>query len=124
MAKAVYIDKSGKFFKKNRSFVDFALGHMSLGIETALKMKSGMPVDKGQMKAATRSWRHDNGHFRVRVNKEYAAYQERGMRRDGTHVVRNYTTGGTSAGFFDRAIKMIMSRREEYIQQARKAVGL
>lgn len=29
----------------------------------------------------------------------YAMYQERGMRADGTHVVRNYTTPGTQAHY-------------------------
>lgn len=33
----------------------------------------------------------------------YAAYQERGMRADGTHVVRNYTTAGTHAHFLEQA---------------------
>lgn len=33
----------------------------------------------------------------------YAAYQERGMRRDGTHVVRHYTTPGTHARFLEQA---------------------
>lgn len=29
----------------------------------------------------------------------YAAYQERGMRADGTHVIKNYTTAGTGPHF-------------------------
>lgn len=33
----------------------------------------------------------------------YAAYQERGMRLDGTHVVRHYTTPGTHAHFLEQA---------------------
>lgn len=33
----------------------------------------------------------------------YAAYQERGMRADGTHVVRRYTTAGTHAHFLEQA---------------------
>lgn len=31
----------------------------------------------------------------------YAMYQERGMRADGTHVVRNYTTAGTQAHYLE-----------------------
>ena len=36
-------------------------------------------------------------------NVPYAAYQERGMRRDGSHVVRHYTTPGTGAHFLRNA---------------------
>lgn len=31
----------------------------------------------------------------------YAAYQERGMRADGTHVVRNYTKAGSQAHYLE-----------------------
>lgn len=31
----------------------------------------------------------------------YAMYQERGMRADGTHVVRHYTTPGTQAHYLE-----------------------
>lgn len=33
----------------------------------------------------------------------YAAYQERGMRRDGSHKVRHYTTPGTGAHYLRNA---------------------
>lgn len=34
---------------------------------------------------------------------KYAMYQERGMRADGTHVVRNYTTPGTQAHYLQES---------------------
>lgn len=34
---------------------------------------------------------------------KYAAYQERGMRADGTHAVKNYTTPGTGKRFLQKA---------------------
>jgi hypothetical protein len=34
---------------------------------------------------------------------QYAAYQERGMRKDGSHKVRHYTTPGTGAHFLRNA---------------------
>ena len=44
----------------------------------------------------------------------YAAYQERGMRADGSHVVRNYTTPGTGKRYlrnaFDSVIKEGLGR--------------
>lgn len=44
----------------------------------------------------------------------YASYQERGMRADGTHVVRNYTTPGTGKDFAKNAVEDVMSRVDEF----------
>lgn len=35
----------------------------------------------------------------------YAQYQERGMRANGTHVVKNYTTAGTDKKFAHKAVR-------------------
>lgn len=40
----------------------------------------------------------------------YAAYQERGMRADGSHKVRNYTTPGTGAHYLQNAGDTITKR--------------
>ena len=37
----------------------------------------------------------------------YAMYQERGMRADGTHVVRHYTTAGTQAHYLEETGDLI-----------------
>ena len=39
--------------------------------------------------------------------KNYAAYQERGVRRDGSRRVRKYTTPGTGAHFAQNAAKLL-----------------
>lgn len=44
----------------------------------------------------------------------YAAYQERGMRADGTHVVKNYTTPGTSKDFAKNAVKETLKHVEKF----------
>lgn len=46
-------------------------------------------------------------------NKEYAQYQERGKRRDGSHVVRRYTTGGTGPHFAENAVKEVVKKTSE-----------
>lgn len=38
----------------------------------------------------------------------YAAYQERGMRLDGSHVVRNYTTPGTGKRYLQTAAESVL----------------
>lgn len=39
----------------------------------------------------------------------YASYQERGMRADGSHVVKNYTTPGTGKDFAKNAVKEVLN---------------
>lgn len=124
MSRATFKTNRGEFGRRHNAFIDMVLGHMSLDIEVALKRTAGMPVDKGQMKAATRSFRNTNNQHRVEINKEYAEYQERGARRDGTHVVKNYTTSGTSSGFFRRAIEMVWKNQLSYVTEARRALNL
>ena len=44
----------------------------------------------------------------------YAAYQERGMRADGSHVVKNYTTPGTGKDFAKNAVKETLKQVEKF----------
>lgn len=131
---AFFESNRGEFNKKNSALKDMITGHMAIDIERHLKTDAGMPVSNtkasgnkrgggGHMKAETRSFRGAKG-WRVEVDKAYAQYQERGMRADGSHVVRNYSTAGTSAGFFKRAINMVLRNRTSYINEARKALNL
>ena len=131
-----FISKRSEFGHKNAAFVDYVQGHMAMDIEVALKTTAGMPVSNtkasgnkrgggGHMKSETRHFRSTltNG-WRVEIDKAYAAYQERGMRADGSHIVKHYTTAGTSKGFFKRAINTVIQHRQSYIQEAKRAVGL
>lgn len=75
-------------------------------VETA---RPNTPKDKGNLRQdvlkqvlglhATLDWR-----------KVYASYQERGMRRDGTRRVKNYTTPGTAAHFAENAVKEVVAK--------------
>ena len=47
----------------------------------------------------------------------YAAYQERGMRADGTHVVQNYTTPGTGKEYAKRSVEATMKNFQEIAKQ-------
>lgn len=42
-------------------------------------------------------------------SEPYAQYQERGMRYDGTHVVKHYTTPGTGKEFAKNAVKKVVT---------------
>lgn len=123
-SKAIFLSKRMLFDDKNASLIDMVTGHMALDIEIALKTRAGMPVKTGAMKSGTRHFRSTKGGFRVEIDKEYAAYQERGMRRDGSYRVKNYSSSGSSAGFFARAIDMIVRNRVSYISEVRRALDL
>lgn len=124
MGRARFISKSGDFFRKNAAFKDMVQDHMAQDIEVALKTRSGMPVRHGIMKGSTHHFRSPRGGYRVEIDIAYAAYQERGRRADGSHVVRNYTTAGTSSGFFARAIGSVMRNKMRYFDEARRALNL
>ena len=49
----------------------------------------------------------------------YAQYQERGMRADGSHVVKHYTTPGTGKEFAKNAVKKVVTSNNlaKYMKQ-------
>lgn len=46
----------------------------------------------------------------------YAAYQERGKRLDGSHVVKHYTTPGTGKEFANKSVKKTMSNARKFLR--------
>lgn len=111
------------FNKKHATFLDVLMSHMAMDIEILIKTTTGTPVKTGDMKAETRHFRTRSGSFRVESDKEYAAYQEAGRRKDGTHIAKNYTTAGTGAGWFQKAIDIVLKNQISYVQVARRAAG-
>lgn len=124
------------FFKSNadevmrvtRVLVDMIQGRMAMDIEIATKTSSGMPVKTGGMKSEVRSFKTGEGKWRVIAGKEYSAVQEAGVRLSGkgapTRPFTNYTTSGTGPGWFNRAIMSVVKNREQYVQEAKRALGL
>lgn len=116
------------FLRNNDAFMDMVTGHMAIDIERGLKSSSGMPVKTGRMKASTRSFRNSRGKHRVEINAEYAAVQEKGRRLTGvgapTRSFKNYSTSGTGAGFFRRAIDVVVGNKSNYVDEAAKALNL
>lgn len=124
MSRVIFKSKRGDFERKNEALKDMITGHMAMDIDVNLKTSAGMPVKNGVMKSATTHFRSPRGGYRVEIGKEYATYQERGMRADGSHVVRNYSTPGTSKGFFKRAINGVIKNKRSYIDEAKRALDL
>lgn len=73
---------------------------------------------------------YKGGHLRAAVNRRmegpkrgviewtapYASYQDRGMRADGSRVVRNYTTAGTHARFASESVAKVLAQLPKYAQ--------
>lgn len=124
MATQGFRSNRSQFNEKHSSFIDMVLGKLAMDVEIALKTDAGMPVDTGNMKSQTRFFKNKLGNWRTEIDVVYAAYQERGMRADGTNVIKNYTTGGTSSGFFRRAIDIMLTGREARILETKRALNL
>lgn len=128
MSKPRFTSRKHQFLKQNSAFIDILQGHMAMDIEVGIKSTAGTPVKTGDMKAEVRHFRSPTGGFRVESEKEYSAVQEKGMRMTGpgapTRKFTNYTTAGTGAGWFRRAIDAVWKNRDNYVEVARKAVGL
>lgn len=87
--------------------LDQELGRKAAKIE--VKAKARVPVDKGLLQNSGSTRRIRFGRFRVEFDKEYAAYQERGMRRDGSHVVKRYTTPGTGKHYLESSARDVLA---------------
>jgi len=71
----------------------------------------------------------DNGDLRTIVDiqpdsityeQEYAGYQYYGMRKDGTHVVQNYTTPGTGP-YWDK--RMVSAEMQDVVKEVQNYVN-
>lgn len=122
MSQPIFRSNRGDFNKKHGSFVDMALGRLAMYVEIGLKTTAGMPVDTGNMKSQTRHFKNRVGNWRTEVDTDYAAVQELGVING--HPIRNYTTSGTSSGFFRRAIDSMLSQKEQIILETKRALNL
>jgi hypothetical protein len=131
--KAIFVSKRMLVNRITDQLKDMVLGHMAQDIEIAAKMRVPVSNTKasgnkrgggGHLQSSIYHTRSDSGHIRVLINKDYASYQERGARRDGSHVVKNYSTPGTGKHFFIDSINKTLRRRDGYISEARRALDL
>lgn len=90
-------DRSAAFLRKTDNILDVVLNTAAIDIERMAKVK--VPFMHGQLRSSISHFRRAPLKYAVIANKEYAAYQEHGERRDGSHVVRNYSKAGTGKEF-------------------------
>lgn len=79
--------------------------------------KAKVPKKDGALGSSAVSEKIKAKSHRVSYNEPYAGYQERGRRKDGSRVVKNYTTAGTNKNFLKDAGTKIVSKANEYAKQ-------
>lgn len=128
MNNAMFKSNRDSFSRNNEALKDMVQGRMAMDVEVAIKTSAGTPVKTGGMKSEVRHFKSQNNQWRVEADKGYSAVQEAGRRMSGpgapTKAFTHYTTPGTSAGWFKRAIDSVLRNREHYILEARRALHL
>lgn len=115
MGKIKILDKTIKFMKEVEDANDRALNKMSVDIERTAKQNA--PHDQGPLHSSGAHYQFMRLVYRVIFNKEYADYQERGARKDGTHVVKNYSKPGKGAHFLENAARAISEKGNFYFKR-------
>ena len=72
------------------------------------------PLKTGHLRSAVDKRMIDNKSGYIEWNTPYASYQDRGMRADGSRVIRNHTTPGTHERFASEAVSKVLARLPYY----------
>jgi len=119
----IIIDNTNKILMNIDKVKDKALSLAVGDITTIVKTGGRTPRLTGRMMAATRPNKVSQGHYQVIIPVVYATYQERGMRADGSHRVRKYTTAGTGKGFLQAALDTVGRNFNNLIRNAARMEG-
>jgi len=83
-----------------------------------------VPVLNRELKQTAEKSKESTAHYRVWYDRYgdlgYAAYQERGMRADGTHVIRRHTRPSATTHFLENAGNKVKSKAISYLKAAVK----
>ena len=110
-----FVDKSPQFIRRLSAKVDTMLSAMGVDILRLSKQK--VPVDRGQLQSSGILEKKGHNVYTIQYNKKYASYQHRGARKDGTRVVRNYSTQGTGSKFLSDPASEIMRKKRTYFDR-------
>lgn len=114
--KIIILDHTPTFEEHNEHVCDIALGSMAQDVEMMAAFK--VPVDTGALARYIRKLRISARHWKVTVNKDYAEYQERGSRADGSYRVRRYSRPGSGTHFLEDAGNIAKGRKNSYFKKA------
>lgn len=121
MGATVRVDnRMQKFVAANESAMENALEMMRGDIFVLSQFK--VPRKNGTLQSSGEQLRIGRLHHRVKYGdrgaEDYAAYQHRGMRKDGSHIVRNYTSSGTQKNYLSDSGKIISTKASTYFKRA------
>lgn len=118
-AKTRVVNNIRRFSNANEQAMERALSRMRNDIFVLSQFK--VPQKDGTLRASGEQKRMGRLHHRVSYGEngaqDYASYQHRGMRRDGTRIVRRYTTSGTQKHYLSDSGKLIASKASSYFKR-------
>ena len=125
MSARVSVDNKLPIFTRlNEQAMERALARMRNDIFILSQFK--VPFEGGELKSSGEQMQMGRLHHRVQYGERgaqgYAGYQHRGMRRDGTRIVRNYTTSGTNKGFLSDSGKIVAPKSGQYFKREAERV--
>lgn len=116
----VRVDNRIRIFNQiNEQGMELALQRMRQDIFVLSQFK--VPKKDGTLQGSGKQEKKGRLHHRVSYGEDaaqdYAGYQHRGMRRDGSHIVRKYTTAGTQKDYLGESGAIIASKASNYFKQ-------
>jgi hypothetical protein len=125
MGASVHVDnKMAVFMRANEQAMERALERMGNDVFVLSQFK--VPFLNGDLKNSGEHIRMGRLHRRVQYGESgaqgYASYQHRGMRKDGSRIVRNYTTSGTNKKFLEDSGKIIAPKSGQYFKREFESV--
>ena len=130
-----FVDRRTEFIAKTAVFSDALMGLMATGIQARIITSGKVPflpkstkwAQRGALRQSIRSQKLAVGSYIVTAGvgspaSAYAAAQEAGQTRG--HPIRNYSTPGTGAHWFEEAIDTVILNADQYIEAAKSAAGL
>lgn len=118
------VNKMPAFTSANESAMERALERMANDIFVVSQFK--VPQKSGELRGSGDEKRMGRLHRRVSYGEngaqDYTAYQHRGMRADGSHIVRNYTTAGTQKNFLSESGRLIAGKASSYFKREASSV--
>lgn len=117
-------DNMPQFTRLNEAAMERALKRMRKDIFVLSQFKA--PYEGGELRASGEEKTMGRLKHRVQYGANgasgYASYQHRGMRQDGSRVVKRYTTAGTGKHFLSDSGKIIASKSGQYFKREAESV--
>lgn len=118
------IDKMNKFIEQNARAMDRAVNRMAVDVERSAKARVPVSPHGGHLRASGMHKKKGFMKYVVVFDKEYAGYQEFGQRKDGSHVVRHYSTPGTGKFYLRDSGRNVAKNAIQYFKQEARSFSI